>query len=141
MLKLFLHATRAGLLDLSWEVLCPNCRSSRQPRATSLGQLAGAWHVIVRICNIKYDAEFDKSVELKFSVNPALRPCDEQTFCLAGPGAKPHVVSQIFVEAEANPRVGRAGVDALPSVAFSPGEERLRLCRLMGIWPSRWISR
>ena len=97
-LKLFLHATRAGLLDLSWEILCPNCRSSRAPRATSLGQLASVAHC--EVCNIKYDAEFDKSVELKFSVNPALRPCDEETFCLAGPGGKPHVVSQIFVEAK-----------------------------------------
>src|SRR6185369_3664196 len=25
-LRLFLLATRAGLLDLSWEVLCPHCR-------------------------------------------------------------------------------------------------------------------
>jgi len=96
-LKIFLHATRAGLLDLSWEILCPNCRGSRQPRATSLGQLASVAHC--EVCNIKYDAEFDKSVELKFSVNPSLRPCDDQTFCLAGPGGKPHVVSQIFVGA------------------------------------------
>jgi len=29
--RLFLHATRAGLLDLSWEILCPNCRTSREP--------------------------------------------------------------------------------------------------------------
>lgn len=28
---LFLHATRSGLLDLSWEILCPNCRASRTP--------------------------------------------------------------------------------------------------------------
>lgn len=95
-LKLFLHATRAGLLNLSWEVLCPNCRSTRLPRNTSLAQLARAAHCDV--CNIKFDAEFDKSVELKFSVHPSVRPCDEQTFCLVGPGGKPHVASQIFLE-------------------------------------------
>jgi adenylate cyclase len=96
-LGLFLRATRCGLLNLSWEVLCPNCRSSRQTPASSLGQLKNVAHC--EVCQIKYDAEFDKSVELKFSVNPAIRPVDSQTFCLAGPGGKPHVLSQVWLEA------------------------------------------
>jgi class 3 adenylate cyclase len=95
-LKLFLHATRAGLLNLSWEVLCPNCRTAPMPRNNSLAQLASAAHCDV--CNIKFNAEFDKSVELKFSVHPSVRPCDEQIFCLVGPGAKPHIASQIFLQ-------------------------------------------
>jgi adenylate cyclase len=96
-LRLFLHATRAGLLNLSWEVLCPNCRSTRLPRNADLKKLLRTAHCDV--CNIKFDAEFDKSVELKFSVNPALRPCDDQTFCLVGPGGKPHILSQVNLEA------------------------------------------
>jgi class 3 adenylate cyclase len=95
-LKLFLHATRAGLLNLSWEVLCPNCRTAPMPRNNSLAKLASAAHCDV--CNIKFNAEFDKSVELKFSVHPSVRPCDEQIFCLIGPGAKPHIASQIFLQ-------------------------------------------
>lgn len=95
-LKLFLHATRAGLLNLRWEVLCPNCRATRAPRTSSLADLARTAHCDV--CNIRFDAEFDKSVELKFSVHPAVRPCDEQTFCLVGPGARPHLAAQICLE-------------------------------------------
>ncbi len=95
-LKLFLHATRAGLWTLRWEVLCPNCRATRAPRTSSLADLARTAHCDV--CNIRFDAEFDKSVELKFSVNPAVRPCDEQTFCLVGPGARPHLAAQICLE-------------------------------------------
>jgi hypothetical protein len=94
-LRLFLHATRAGLLDFSWEVLCPNCRSSRQPPAGSLAELAKSMHCDV--CQINYDGEFDKSVELKFRASPALRAVDFRSFCLAGPGGKPHVVSQILL--------------------------------------------
>jgi class 3 adenylate cyclase len=97
-LKLFLHATRAGLLNLSWEVLCPNCRTAPPARTTSLSQLARSAHCDV--CNIKFNAEFDKSVELKFSAHPTVRPCDEQIFCLVGPGAKPHIASQIFLQAD-----------------------------------------
>ena len=95
-LKLFLHATRAGLLNLRWEVLCPNCRSTRLPPTSSLADLANTAHCDV--CNIKFDAEFDRSVELKFSVHPSVRPCDEQTFCLVGPGARPHLAAQIYLE-------------------------------------------
>ncbi len=97
-LKLFLHATRAGLLNLRWEVLCPNCRSTRLPPTSSLADLADTAHCDV--CNIKFDTEFDKSVELKFSVHPSVRPCDEQTFCLVGPGARPHIAAQICLEPE-----------------------------------------
>ena len=93
--RLFLQATRCGLLNFSWEVLCPNCRSTREPRATSLSKVSRNAHC--EVCQIKFDAEFDKSVELKFSVNPNVRPCDTQTFCLAGPGGKPHIHSQLRV--------------------------------------------
>jgi adenylate cyclase len=95
-IRLFLYATRAGLLDLSWEVLCPNCRSSRQPLTTTLSQLKKEMHC--EVCQIRYDAEFDRSVELKFSVNPNIKQCEAQTFCLAGPGGKPHILSQIILQ-------------------------------------------
>ncbi len=94
-LRIFLLATRAGLLDLSWEVLCPNCRTTRAPRANELSHLKNTAHC--EVCQIKFDAEFDKSVELKFTVNPAIKICDESTFCLAGPGSKPHVIAQRIV--------------------------------------------
>ncbi len=96
-LALFLHATRCGLLDFRWEILCPNCRSSRSQLVGSLSGVSRTSHCDV--CQIEFDAEFDKSVELKFAVNEAIRPRDEQTFCLAGPSGKPHVLSQIWLEA------------------------------------------
>ncbi|MBI4327940.1 MAG: adenylate/guanylate cyclase domain-containing protein [Chloroflexi bacterium] len=94
-LRLFLQATRCGLLDLSWEVLCPYCRSTRQPLTRSLAEICRTMHC--EACQIRFDAEFDKSVELKFAVNPAIRPCAMETFCLAGPGGKPHIVSQLLL--------------------------------------------
>jgi adenylate cyclase len=95
-LSLFLHATRSGLLDFRWEILCPNCRSSREPPVKSLNGVARTSHC--EICQIEFDAQFDRSVELKFAVNPAVRKRDDQTFCLAGPGGKPHVLSQAWLE-------------------------------------------
>jgi adenylate cyclase len=95
-LSLFLHAPHCGLLNLRWEVLCPGCRSSRKSPAGTLDQLKSTSHC--EICHIDYGAEFDKSVELKFAVSPAIRPIQEQTFCLAGPGGTPHIVSQLWLE-------------------------------------------
>ena len=93
----FCRATRAGLLNLSWEVLCPNRRGTRQPRTNPRWRTSpGSAHCDV--CNIRFDAEFDRSVELKFSVHPSVRPCDEQMFCLVGPGARPHIAAQISLE-------------------------------------------
>jgi class 3 adenylate cyclase len=100
---LFLHATRSGLLDLSWEILCPNCRASRTPVST-LRNLHRTAHC--EVCQIDFDAQFDKSVELKFAINPAVRPRDEQIYCIAGPGGTPHVISQLWLEA-GEERVGK----------------------------------
>ncbi|MDR3459164.1 MAG: DUF5939 domain-containing protein [Verrucomicrobiae bacterium] len=123
-LRLFLQATRAGVLNLRWEVLCPNCRSTRLPRTSSLADLASTAHCDV--CNIRFDAEFDRSVELKFSVHPSIRPCDEQTFCLVGPGARPHIAAQIHLE----PSERRAW--RLPTV---PQELRVRSVQVKDITP------
>ncbi len=94
-LRLFLHATRAGLLDLTWEVLCPNCRSSRQPPIHELAALRGTMHC--EACQITYDGQFDRSVELKFSINASLKRVAADTFCLAGPGSKAHVFAQLVL--------------------------------------------
>ena len=91
-LRTLLLATHHGLLQFRWEVLCPNCRSSRQPQTVSLSSLRREAHCDV--CGINYDGELDKSVELKFSVHPGVKKIADQTFCLAGPGGKPHIVAQ-----------------------------------------------
>ena len=93
-LKLFLHATRAGLLDLSWEILCPNCRKSKAT-APSLAGVVGQAHC--EYCQIKFDAEFDRSVEARFTVNPSARKTQRKEFCAGGPGNTPHILAQILV--------------------------------------------
>jgi class 3 adenylate cyclase len=94
-LRVLLFGAHNGLLQFRWEVLCPNCRSARTPLTTSLAELKKESHCDV--CQIKFDAVFDQSVELKFRAHPAVRPLPEQTFCLAGPGGKPHIVQQLLL--------------------------------------------
>ncbi len=94
-LKMFLMATQEGLLDLSWEVLCPNCRKSKVSNG-SLQGLTGQAHC--EYCQIKFDAEFDRSVEARFGVNTSVRKVQRNEFCAGGPANTPHVLAQVLVK-------------------------------------------
>ena len=93
-LRLFLYATRAGLLDLEWDVLCPNCRGA-SVRTSTLADLALDAHC--SSCNIRYDVNFDESVELRFSVSPDIRDAVDLAYCIGGPANTRHIVSQIWL--------------------------------------------
>ena len=90
-LDLFLNATREGMLDLSWEVLCPHCRGSRQG-GPSLASVRSQAHC--DSCGIDFTVNFDQSVELTFVPNPTVRRVQRLEYCLGGPQITPHIVAQ-----------------------------------------------
>ena len=90
-LKLFLHASQAGLLDLSWDVICPGCRGA-QERHDSLKKMKVEAHCPA--CNIRYDADFAESVEVTFRPNPSIRRIEVARYCSGGPMNAPHIVAQ-----------------------------------------------
>jgi class 3 adenylate cyclase len=90
-LELCLHATRAGLLELSWQLLCPLCRGAKESSAS----LAGVGREVhCDACGIDFTAEFDRSVELTFRPNPAVREVEARDYCVGGPQVTPHIVAQ-----------------------------------------------
>ena len=95
-LELCLRATRAGLLDLRWELLCPVCRGAQQS-ADSLRDVRAEQHC--DSCRIDFSVDFDRSVEVVFRPNPSVRPVEERDFCVGGPQVTPHVVVQQLVPA------------------------------------------
>ncbi|MFD3166624.1 adenylate/guanylate cyclase domain-containing protein [Herpetosiphon sp. NSE202] len=91
-LRVFLYATWTGLLDMNWDVLCPNCRVAREP-TPHLRDLTASAHC--EVCNINYDVNFDEYVELRFSVSPKVRSASGTTFCALGsPALNEHIVAQ-----------------------------------------------
>ncbi len=91
-LELMLLATRRGLLDFQWELLCPMCRMGKE-KVSNLADVNQ--HVHCDTCNIDYTANFDRSVELTFRPNPAIRVIPKtMSFCTSGPEATPHVAMQ-----------------------------------------------
>ncbi len=94
-LELCLLATRAGLLDFRWDLLCPLCRGS-QAHSSTLSDIEA--HVHCDHCNIDFEVNFDRSVELTFRPNPSIRSISEQEFCIGGPGITPHIVIQQLLQ-------------------------------------------
>ena len=114
LIEICLRAVRAGLLTLRWDLLCPNCRGG-PVGANSLDQLPRGAHC--PSCNIDYDRDFARNVELNFRPSPAIRPLIEGEFCLFGPMTTPHVILQQTLA----PGESRDLALALP-----PGDYRLR---------------
>jgi class 3 adenylate cyclase len=92
-LRVFLYATRAGLLDLAWELMCPNCRVPKVEAAT-LSLVTKLFHC--ETCGIDYEANLDRYVELRFHVNPGIRAAkaQAQVYCFGGPYSAPHALVQ-----------------------------------------------
>jgi class 3 adenylate cyclase len=93
-LSLFLEAAANGLLELSWDVLCPSCRGAKA-RTGTLRDLRKEAHCDA--CNIRYTADFAESVEVTFKPSPRIRRIDVAIYCSGGPMNAPHVVIQQVV--------------------------------------------
>jgi class 3 adenylate cyclase len=91
-LAVFLRATVAGLLTMTWDVLCPGCRVGTS-ETHSLSNLRADAHCPA--CNIVFDSAFDQLVEVRFSPSPAIRTVEVREYCFGGPRNKPHVVAQV----------------------------------------------
>jgi class 3 adenylate cyclase len=88
LLRVALHATRAGLLSLSWDTVCPHCRGVRDENPT-LGQLQPRAHCDP--CQVEFTTDVPETVEVTFRVHPSVRDVPEQLYCSAEPAKKEHI--------------------------------------------------
>ncbi len=109
-----LAGVRAGLLTMKWDLLCTNCRGAKAS-ASALSELPRGAHC--PSCNIDYDRDFEKNVELSFAPAPQVRPIMAGGFCLSGPMATPHVAVQLLLA---------PGERRDVAVDLPPGSYRLR---------------
>ncbi len=94
--EMFLAAQRIGLLAMGWDLLCPRCRGAKS-RVKQLHDLPEGAHC--SSCNIDYQRNFTRNVELTFHPEPWLRPLPKGEFCMLGQGSTPHVKFQAEVAA------------------------------------------
>jgi class 3 adenylate cyclase len=67
----FLHATRLGLFDLSWNVLCPGCGGVLDSNATLKTLDRNQYNCA--LCAAGYEPTLDEMVEVSFTVSPRVR--------------------------------------------------------------------
>lgn len=91
LLEACLIATRIGLLDMHWNLLCPLCRGAKSS-VTNLSSTTDTVHC--EVCRIDYEANFEQSVELTFTPNPSIRRVPQVEYCVGGPEVTPHIAVQ-----------------------------------------------
>src|SRR4051812_20697660 len=67
----FLHASRLGLFDLTWNVLCPGCGGVLDAHGTLKSLRSDDYHC--GLCGTGYEASVDEQVEVAFTVSPRVR--------------------------------------------------------------------
>jgi class 3 adenylate cyclase len=67
----FLHATQIGLLDMSWNVLCPSCGGVLDANATLKTVRSKEYYCA--FCACSSEATLDDLVEVSFTVSPRVR--------------------------------------------------------------------
>lgn len=121
LIPVMLYLTKAGVLDMSWEIVCPNCRGIKD-HLHHLWETPGGG-----VCD-KCSIDFRKSgldlLEIAFRLNPEIKMVDEVLFCSAEPAKKPQVLVQKKVGA------GEAHSLRLP---LSPGRYRLIRMDTLGV--------
>lgn len=119
-LEACLWATRGGLLDLQWDLLCPMCRGP-QVSAGSLREIDPNVHCSG--CQIDFTVSFDRFVEVTFRPNAGVRLIATETFCLSSPHKTPHVIAQQLLPAKS---------DRTLTMPLEEGRYRIRVLDLPG---------
>lgn len=93
-LNVFLHAAKLNLLDFSWDVCCPNCKS---PRSTFRKLKESRANLYCEECDIDYELDFNTNTHLVFTPHPLIRKISDRKYSLGEPQSTPHKVSQHFL--------------------------------------------
>ncbi len=125
-----LYATRAGMLELSWDVVCPHCRGVREG-LTTLSEVTKRGRCDV--CEIDFDTASEHAIEITFRIHASIRHVPEILYCSAEPAKKKHIRAQLqvppghrIVETDFEPGLYRLRVRGNPhqsAIDIVPGGE------------------
>jgi class 3 adenylate cyclase len=96
-LEMFLRSTRAGILDMYWDLLCPSCRGTTEGH-TNLAEVHSKSHCST--CRIDFTVNFDHNIEVVFRPNPSVMKLDfVAAFCVGSPQLQPHITMNQTISA------------------------------------------
>ncbi len=114
LLSLFLHATKAGLLEVGWQIVCPCCRGEKA-RAARLRDLR--FELRCESCNIDFTADFTRLTELTFRLATKWKDVRQPVYCVGSPMRTPHIKVQLRAAAQTKTRL---------NIELPPGQYRVR---------------
>lgn len=126
LLQVALHATRAGVLSLSWDTICPHCRGVTQENP-ALGTLRA--EVRCEPCAVDFTTAGEHAVEVTFHVHPSIREIAQRVFCSAEPATKDHVRVQVEIASGATLTVR----PALPAGRYRMRRRGARHCAYLDL--------
>ncbi|HEU5058425.1 MAG TPA: DUF5939 domain-containing protein, partial [Kofleriaceae bacterium] len=123
-----LHATRSGLLELTWDIMCPHCRGVRSKLKT-LGDIPERERCDA--CAIEFGTDRENAIEVTFRIHPSIRPLEGAVYCSAQPNRRAHIrLSQEVAAGESRPvesalapgryRARRRGEEAVAPLVVRP---------------------
>jgi serine/threonine protein kinase len=92
MIDACLHAAKQGALEMVWDVICPSCRIPSSV-VESLEKIEE--HARCQTCNLGFDVDMSRALELAFRAASELRDVETRTYCIGGPAHFPHVAAQV----------------------------------------------
>ena len=95
LLKICLHSSRLGLLNISWNLVCPHCKGSRFS-AKTLGDIP--FDAVCEPCNVEFKSSDEEAVEVIFKVHASVREISEKSYYAAEPAKKSHIKTQQSVK-------------------------------------------
>jgi Family of unknown function (DUF5939) len=122
--ELFLAAARNGIVAMGWDLLCPRCRGAKS-RVSRLRELPKGAHC--SSCNVDYERNFSRNVELTFHPEPWIRPLPDGEMCVLGQGAARHIKFQGEVAAHTL----AVSILAITTAERRYDEEALAVCRFV----------
>ncbi|PKL17370.1 MAG: adenylate cyclase [Spirochaetae bacterium HGW-Spirochaetae-5] len=91
LISILLYSCKCGLLNLSWDIICPHCRGIREKHEH-------LWSIEDKstcdVCDIDFSTGGMNIIEVTFSVNPGIKKVDKVLYCSAEPAKKPHIILQ-----------------------------------------------
>ena len=90
-----LYGVQAGVVELRFAVVCPSCLVPSDT-VSQLSEIGDTGHCDQ--CDLGFDLDLDRAVEVIFRAHPAVRDLPDRIFCLGSPARSPHVLEQRHFE-------------------------------------------
>ncbi len=91
LLSVCLHATRLGLLHMSWDLICPHCRGVRaQYKSLKEVETKG----FCEVCSLEFGTDQENVLEITFEIHAGIRDVPKVFYCAAEPSDKQHIKLQ-----------------------------------------------